>query len=422
MNKLFSVFSVSALLFGAIVPMHAARAANAGNLIKCDATSAVYYLADDGARYVFPNEKMYHSWYPDFTNVRTISCTDLAALPLGDRIVYQAGTRLIKIPSDPSVFAVEDDGVLREIPDEETAIALYGKDWNKRVDDVSEAFWSSFSVGAPLAEDEIPAGTILEDEDGDLFKVEDDGTATEVDSVLSLDQEDVLKEHALSLDDVERKLGIALALTRVDAAAAIAVLEGLIADLKTVHVSDDEKETVEDIPEVEDLNDAAEKAWRVIEHAEEEITKAEEKIAKWKAEGADVTESLALIATAREHLTLAQGAFAADNNALARTEAKSARHDAMLARGKAADAIEQEDDDAEDTSEEGSSDETGSSDEDETSSDSSDSSGSNSDDSSSDTHEDSSGSDSTSDSGSDSGSSSGSGGSSGSGSSGGGDD
>ena len=353
MKKIFSVLSLAALVVGVSLPVHSARAASAGDLVKCEDYSAVYYLADDGERYVFPNEQIYLSWYPDFHDVKTISCADLATLPLGDRIVYQAGTRLVKIPSDPSVFAVEDDGVLREIPNEATAIALFGSDWSLRVDDVSEAFWSSFTAGEPLAEDEIPEGTVIEDEDGDLFRVEDDGTATEIGAVLTTDQEAVLEEHALSLDDVEERLGVALALTRVDATAAIAVLEDLIARLRTVGIEDDEVVDVEDFDEAEDEDDAEEDAQDAIDDAIEEIAEAESDIAEDAADGKDVTASEVLLVSAREHLAMAQDALTAGDIASAEEHGDEARHDAMWARGKAVDSIndENEDEDSEDAEE-----------------------------------------------------------------------
>ena len=348
MNKIFSTFFVTALFVGATLPLHAVRAASTGDLVKCKDYSAVYYLAEDGARYVFPNEQIYLSWYPDFHDVKTISCADLATLPLGDRIVYQAGTRLVKIPSDPSVFAVEDDGVLREIPNEATAIALFGSDWSLRVDDVSEAFWSSFTAGEPLAEDEIPEGTVIEDEDGDLFRVEDDGTATEIGAVLTTDQEAVLEEHALFLDDIEERLGVALALTRVDATAAIAVLEYLIARLRTVGVEDDEAVDVGDFDEAEDEDDAEEDAQDAIDDAIEEIAEAEGDIAEDAADGKEVTASETLLVSAREHLAMAQDALTAGDIASAEEHGDEARHDAMWARGKAVDSIDDEGDDEDD--------------------------------------------------------------------------
>lgn len=257
MNKVLSIAALAALLSSS-VPAHRAFAAGANDLVKCPDFSSVYYIADDGNRYVFPNEKMYLSWYSDFSTVKTISCDDLASFPIGDRLVYQAGTRLVKIPSDPSVFAVESDGVLREIPDEETAKKLYGEDWSSRVDDVSEAFWSSFTVGAPLEDGEIPEGTVLEDADGNLFREEQDGSATEIDAALDADKEKVLKEHALPVDDVETRLGVALALTKVDSQAAIDVLQSIIDDLRPKHVSEEDHIDVPEVDEIDDSTDEPE--------------------------------------------------------------------------------------------------------------------------------------------------------------------
>ena len=243
--------------------------------------------------------------------------------------------------------------MLREIPDEATAVELFGEDWDARVDDVSEAFWSSFIVGEPLAEDEIPEGTILEDEDGDLFRVEDDGSATEISVILTTNQEGVLGEHALSLDDIEERLGVAIALTRVDAAAAIAVLEDLIARIQTVGIEDDEAVDVGDFDEVDNEDDAEEDAQDAIDDAIEEIAEAEGDIAEDADDGKDVTASEALLVSAREHIALAQNALTAGDLALTEEHADEARHDAMWARGKAVDSIDNEnEDDSEDAEEE----------------------------------------------------------------------
>ena len=83
MNKFFPTLSLAALVISVALPMNAVRAASSGDLVKCDDFSAVYYLAEDGQRYVFPNEHIYFSWYPDFHDVKTISCDDLATIPLG---------------------------------------------------------------------------------------------------------------------------------------------------------------------------------------------------------------------------------------------------------------------------------------------------------------------------------------------------
>lgn len=88
----------------------AAQATGTGSLIKMDGISSVYYLGDDNKRYVFPSESVYFSWYQDFNDVLTIPATTLQSYPLGGNIVMRAGTKLIKITTDPAVYAVEPGG------------------------------------------------------------------------------------------------------------------------------------------------------------------------------------------------------------------------------------------------------------------------------------------------------------------------
>ncbi|HPT08570.1 MAG TPA: hypothetical protein PLE28_02660, partial [bacterium] len=136
-------------------------AASAGDLIKKDGLSAVYYLGDDGKRYVFPNEATYKSWYSDFSGVVTISSDELSSYPLGGNVVVRPGTKLVKITTDPKVYAVEANGVLRQIPSEAAAIALYGTDWAKRVIDVADSFFINYTIGSPLASNEVPMGSLV---------------------------------------------------------------------------------------------------------------------------------------------------------------------------------------------------------------------------------------------------------------------
>ena len=43
---------------------------------------------------------------------------------------------MVKVPSDPKVYAVAQGGVLRWISSEAVAVRLYGADWNKEIDDI----------------------------------------------------------------------------------------------------------------------------------------------------------------------------------------------------------------------------------------------------------------------------------------------
>lgn len=125
------------------------RAAGDGELIKASGP-AVYY-ASGGKRYVFPNEKIYFSWYRDFSGVRTVSDTELASHLIGGNVTYKPGVRLIKLQTDPKVYAVGAGGRLRWIATEEAAKSLYGAQWNKQVDDVSDAYFVDYREGDPIA-------------------------------------------------------------------------------------------------------------------------------------------------------------------------------------------------------------------------------------------------------------------------------
>lgn len=112
--------------------------------------SAVYYLGADGRRHAFSNDKVYFSWYCDFSKVAIISSVDLAKIPLGKNITYRPGLRLVKFPSVHTVYIVQTEAVLRPITDEATAVALFGRDWSQQVADISEAFYGDYTIDSPV--------------------------------------------------------------------------------------------------------------------------------------------------------------------------------------------------------------------------------------------------------------------------------
>jgi len=164
MNRISKIFVLGLAIvalagFGKIGITKAA--ATPGSLIKMNGLSSVYYLGADSKRYVFPNSTVYFSWYKDFSGVVTISQSELESYPLAANITMRPGTRLVKITTNPKVYAVEPGGTLRAIPDEATALALYGSNWNKRVSDVADAFFTNYKTGNALAANEVPAGSLV---------------------------------------------------------------------------------------------------------------------------------------------------------------------------------------------------------------------------------------------------------------------
>lgn len=165
-----TLFAAAALLSTAFFAQ-SLLAADA-TLIRCPDFTSVYRIEDDGKRHAFPNERIYFSWYDDFSEVETVPCDELADYALGDNVPYQAGTRLVKMPSVATVYAVEPGGILRPIPSEDYAMTVWGDDWATRVDDMSEAFFPSYEVDEALEGDELPNGTILVEE-GSYYQLQD---------------------------------------------------------------------------------------------------------------------------------------------------------------------------------------------------------------------------------------------------------
>ena len=118
-------------------------------LLKASLTT-VYYYGADGKRHAFPTLNTYLTWYPDFSTVQKITDEQLAQIPLGANVTYRPGVKMIKIESDPKVYAVDSHGVLRWVTTEAVAIGLYGTKWGSLVDDLNVAFFINYSMGADI--------------------------------------------------------------------------------------------------------------------------------------------------------------------------------------------------------------------------------------------------------------------------------
>ncbi len=157
-------------------------AASAGDLIKMDGLSSVYYLGGDGKRYVFPNEQTYFSWYSDFSSVMTIPQAELESYPLGANVTIRPGTKLVKITTNPKVYAVTPGGNLVAVPDEATAKALYGDNWAKRIVDVPDAFFTNYKVSASsLTATAYPTGSLIKTAASpDIYYIDATGAARKI--------------------------------------------------------------------------------------------------------------------------------------------------------------------------------------------------------------------------------------------------
>jgi len=187
MNKLrktftISVMAITVLSMSMVVVPDVGATASAGDLIKMDGLSSVYYLGADSKRYVFPNESTYFAWYSDFSSVVTIPQSELESYSLGANVVMRPGTKLVKITTDPKVYAVTDNGVLSWVPDEATASALYGADWAARIIDVPDAFFTNYTISATnVSSTAYPQGSLIQlPATADVYYINADGNAQKI--------------------------------------------------------------------------------------------------------------------------------------------------------------------------------------------------------------------------------------------------
>jgi hypothetical protein len=113
--------------------------------------SAVYYYGKDCKRHAFPNSRVYFTWFSDFKGVTVVQPSALAGMPLGKNLSYRPGVRMVKFKTLNKVYAVGHGGTLRWVKTEAAAIALYGADWNKKIDDIEDTFYGDYSFGTDIS-------------------------------------------------------------------------------------------------------------------------------------------------------------------------------------------------------------------------------------------------------------------------------
>jgi plastocyanin len=112
--------------------------------------TAVYYYGYDGLRYVFPNSQTYFTWYNDFSGIKNVGLAQMGTIGIGGNVTYRPGVKMIKIDSDPKVYAVGKGGLLHWVSSEALAVALYGATWNTMIHDVPDSFFTNYRTGADL--------------------------------------------------------------------------------------------------------------------------------------------------------------------------------------------------------------------------------------------------------------------------------
>lgn len=132
---------------GLMVHVGQATKTVAGRLVKTPDSPDVYLAATDGNRYVFSDEGVFSTWYPDFGSVTTVATAQVAAMPLAGSVAYRPGSVLVKTKDSPRVYMVAKDGGLRWVNDASVLVAKYGTYWPSYVRTIPDADVWSYTFG-----------------------------------------------------------------------------------------------------------------------------------------------------------------------------------------------------------------------------------------------------------------------------------
>ncbi len=191
-TKIFFSFLVCGLLFSSqavlatqTIDKHQINKQDAQlvRLIRLAGDQAVYYQAVNGWRYVFPNDKIYFSWFSDFSQVVTIGTEEFGNILIGGTVKYKPNSRLVKITTDPKVYWVDKFGTLRHIASETLANQLFGAEWAKKIDDLADSFFAGYEIGEPITSAVLPElNSVWQIDDNEGLYVAENSSADETDS------------------------------------------------------------------------------------------------------------------------------------------------------------------------------------------------------------------------------------------------
>ncbi len=101
------------------------------------ADSPTVYLIQKDTRRPFANERMYKTWFKNWSAVEIVSASALAQVPLGTSAPIAPGA-LVKKIGDTRIYALAKDGVLHQVGNARVGYALFGETWYAKIVEVTE--------------------------------------------------------------------------------------------------------------------------------------------------------------------------------------------------------------------------------------------------------------------------------------------
>jgi len=136
-SKLFLASAFALLLWaGSVVSVEAAVKLKypKGAILREEGTTDLYYYANDGKKYLFPNTATYKTWYVSVSRAKDLSAKEFKSVPLGGKILtVRPGVKPVKFVGFDKYYVVASGNVLREVKDEALLRDFYGENWSKKV-------------------------------------------------------------------------------------------------------------------------------------------------------------------------------------------------------------------------------------------------------------------------------------------------
>ncbi|KKU06208.1 MAG: hypothetical protein UX09_C0056G0001, partial [Candidatus Uhrbacteria bacterium GW2011_GWE2_45_35] len=126
-----------------------------GQFVRAYGFNTIYYIDEDGARRPFWDTNSFFAYADSFDEVVWVTDATLPTMTLGAPMLPAPGVVLVKIQSDPKVYAIDTDNILRWVPDESTANALYGAAWADYIIDLEPTSFARFSSGGDMTASDI---------------------------------------------------------------------------------------------------------------------------------------------------------------------------------------------------------------------------------------------------------------------------
>lgn len=121
-----------------------------GDLVKIPGRSTIFYIADNGLRYNFPNAGVYQSWFGnDFSKVKTITAQRFNTIPMGGYVMYRPGS-LVKFNTSRDVYVVVKNNELRRLANPQVAGQIFGANWNRKIATLPANFRGAMKVGLDI--------------------------------------------------------------------------------------------------------------------------------------------------------------------------------------------------------------------------------------------------------------------------------